>query len=58
MFVADAFYPPPLRSEADDRTLDVKVLEFMSDSSCHTFVHGHGEVLSRENVREILEESL
>ncbi len=57
MFVADAFYPAPLRLEPNDQTLDVKVLEFMLASSCSTFVHGHGEVLRREAVREILEES-
>ncbi len=54
MFVADAFYPAPLRHEPQDRTLDKKVLEFMLASSCERFVHGHGEVLSRENIQEIL----
>lgn len=58
MFVADAFYPAPLRYEPNDQTLDVKVLEFMLSSSCSQFVHGHGEVLSRESVQEILEESV
>lgn len=57
MFVADAFYPAPLRFEPNDRTLDVKVLELMLNSSYAQFVHGHGEVLSRENVQEIFKES-
>jgi glyoxylase-like metal-dependent hydrolase (beta-lactamase superfamily II) len=55
MFVADSFYPAPLRFNPTDRTLDVKVLEFMLASSCEIFVHGHGEPLTRENVKEILE---
>jgi glyoxylase-like metal-dependent hydrolase (beta-lactamase superfamily II) len=58
MFVADAFYPAPLRYEPNDQTLDLKVLRAMLKSSCTQFVHGHGEVLSRENVQEILEESV
>jgi glyoxylase-like metal-dependent hydrolase (beta-lactamase superfamily II) len=57
MFVADAFYPAPLRYAPNDQTLDVKVLELMLNSSCTQFVHGHGEVLSKENVQEIFDES-
>jgi glyoxylase-like metal-dependent hydrolase (beta-lactamase superfamily II) len=56
MFVADAFYPAPLRLEPNDQTPDVKVLELMLNSSCNKFVHGHGDVLNRENVQEILDE--
>lgn len=57
MFVADAFYPAPLRQEPNDRTLDRNVLEFMLASPCTQFVHGHGEPLTREIVQEILEET-
>ncbi len=55
MFVADAFYPAPLRLEPKDQSLDTKVLEFMLHSPYTQFVHGHGDVLTKENVKEILE---
>jgi glyoxylase-like metal-dependent hydrolase (beta-lactamase superfamily II) len=55
MFVADAFYPAPLRVNPNDRTLDKMVIKRMLASVSEIFVHGHGEPLTRENVQEILE---
>jgi glyoxylase-like metal-dependent hydrolase (beta-lactamase superfamily II) len=54
MFVADAFYPAPLRLNPNDRTLDKNVLKTMLASTCEIFVHGHGEPLNRAEVQEIL----
>jgi glyoxylase-like metal-dependent hydrolase (beta-lactamase superfamily II) len=55
MFVADAFYPAPLRMNPTDRTLDKHVLKTMLASTCEMFVHGHGEPLKRAQVQELLE---
>jgi glyoxylase-like metal-dependent hydrolase (beta-lactamase superfamily II) len=54
MFVADAFYPAPLRLAPTDSTPDVKVLELMLQLPCEIFVDGHGEPLNKEKVKEIL----
>jgi glyoxylase-like metal-dependent hydrolase (beta-lactamase superfamily II) len=55
MFVADAFYPAPLRVSPNDRTLDKNVLKTMLASTGGIFVHGHGESLKRAEVQDILE---
>jgi glyoxylase-like metal-dependent hydrolase (beta-lactamase superfamily II) len=55
MFVADAFYPAPSWISPNDRTLDKHVLKTMLASTCETFVHGHGDPLTRAEVQEILE---
>jgi glyoxylase-like metal-dependent hydrolase (beta-lactamase superfamily II) len=55
MFVADAFYPAPLRVDPNDRTLDKMVLKTMLASVAEIFVHGHGDPLTRAEVQEVLE---
>ena len=55
MFVADAFYPAPLRVNPNDRALDRMVLKTMLASVAEIFVHGHGDPLTRAEVQEILE---
>jgi glyoxylase-like metal-dependent hydrolase (beta-lactamase superfamily II) len=55
MFVADAFYPAPLRVNPNDQALDKNVLKAMLASNCKTFVHGHGDPLTRAEVQEVLE---
>jgi glyoxylase-like metal-dependent hydrolase (beta-lactamase superfamily II) len=55
MFVADAFYPAPLPINPNNRTLAKNVLETMLASTCDIFVQGHGEPLTRTEVKEILE---
>jgi glyoxylase-like metal-dependent hydrolase (beta-lactamase superfamily II) len=54
LFVGDCFYPPPLRLNPADSSLDTRMLREFLSWGCQTFIDGHSEPVSRGELAEWL----
>jgi glyoxylase-like metal-dependent hydrolase (beta-lactamase superfamily II) len=54
LFVGDSFYPPPLRLNPSDTSIDTRMLRELLRWGCHTYIDGHSEPISRSELTEWL----